>query len=106
LAALSKNENLALWLGPRVLLILILLVPAALQYGDIAEVLHAHRSCSGTIQTIIAFVAGYYPTSIYLVTCTAFAVLCLVRLSFAAAACSLLFIIGFNILPQFYVVCS
>jgi hypothetical protein len=104
--ALNRRGSLALWLGPRFLLVLLLLIPAMVQYGDIAEVSSAHKICPGVAQILIAILARHFPLSIYLVGLATFGVLLIIRFNTIVAICVLLFIIGFNILPQLYAVCS
>jgi hypothetical protein len=105
-AVLNRSEQLALWLGPRVLLALLLLIPSAVQYGDIAEVLQRRHVCAGAGQALISFIASQYPVSIFLIVAAGFIALCLLRLNAIVVVGALLFIAAFNILPQFYAACS
>lgn len=102
----TRLGDLALRLGLGFLFVLAFFVPAALQYGDIAEVFRPDRACSGLTQMLIAFIVSHYPISVYVMSAAILITLFLAPVRMITLIPIIIFALGINILPQFFLVCS
>lgn len=105
---LTEKISIALWLSPRLLLILILFVPAELQYSDVAAYVAPERLCANSylVQSLLRIVISYYPISLYAFFLASSAMLVLIPLSFIRFSILLIAMTVFSFLPQFVSACS